>query len=40
VLGARREELRRMLADHDAQRRPEVQELLEALCLELAGRSP
>ena len=40
LLSARREELHSMLADHAAQRVPEVQQLLEQLCVELAGQRP
>ncbi len=40
VLSARREELQLMLADGDAGRVPEVQQLLERLCVELAGQRP
>jgi hypothetical protein len=40
VLSARREELRAMLADHTTQWVPEVHQLLEQLCMELAGRQP
>jgi len=42
VLSARREELHALLADHeqDARREPEVRELLERLCVELAGQRP
>ncbi len=40
LLSARRDELSRMLGDHDAQRVPEVQRLLEQLCVELAGERP
>ena len=40
VLSARRDELRQMVADHPAQRVPEVQQLLEQLCVELSGRRP
>jgi EmrB/QacA subfamily drug resistance transporter len=40
VLGARREELHTMLADEETQRVPEVRQLLERLCVELAGRRP
>jgi hypothetical protein len=40
VLSARREELRAMLADTATQQVPEVQQLLERLCVELAGRRP
>ncbi len=40
VLSARRDELRAMLADHTTQRVPEVQQLLERLCVELAGQRP
>jgi EmrB/QacA subfamily drug resistance transporter len=40
VLSARREELHEMIADHSAQRVPEVQQLLEQLCVELAGERP
>jgi hypothetical protein len=37
VLSARRDELSVMLDDHDTQRLPEVQQLLEQLCVELTG---
>lgn len=40
LLSARREELSVMLDDHDTQRIPEVQKLLEQLCVELAGQRP
>ena len=40
LLSARREELHAMLADHTAQRVPEVQQLLEQLCVELSGQRP
>ncbi|MGA2928294.1 MAG: hypothetical protein ABSG43_20320, partial [Solirubrobacteraceae bacterium] len=40
VIGARRDELRALVADHPAQRAPEVQELLERLCVELSGERP
>ena len=40
VLSARRDELRAMLADDSADRVPEVQQLLERLCVELAGQRP
>ena len=40
VLSARREELRMRLDDHAAHREPEVQQLLERLCVELAGERP
>jgi EmrB/QacA subfamily drug resistance transporter len=42
VLSARREELHALLADHgqDSPREPEVRELLERLCVELAGQRP
>jgi len=40
VLSARREQLRELLSDHDANRQPEVQELLERLCVELSGSPP
>ncbi|HUN79869.1 MAG TPA: MDR family MFS transporter [Solirubrobacteraceae bacterium] len=42
VLSARREELHALLSDHDgaARREPEVRELLERLCVELAGQRP
>lgn len=40
LLSARREELRALLADHSAQRVPEVQQLLEQLCVELSGARP
>jgi EmrB/QacA subfamily drug resistance transporter len=40
VLSARREELRALLADDAAQQTPEVHQLLERLCVELAGQRP
>jgi EmrB/QacA subfamily drug resistance transporter len=40
VLSARRDELRAMLADNATQRVPEVQQLLEQLCVELSGQRP
>ncbi len=40
VLSARREQLGELLSDHDANRRPEVQQLLERLCVELSGSPP
>ena len=40
ILSARREELRALLADHGAQREPEVTQLLERMALELAGERP
>jgi hypothetical protein len=40
LLSARRDELATMLDDHDTQRVPEVQRLLEQLCVELAGQRP
>jgi hypothetical protein len=40
LLSARREELHALLAGHDAERAPEVQELLERLCVELSGERP
>jgi EmrB/QacA subfamily drug resistance transporter len=40
VLSARRDELRAMLADETTHQVPEVHELLERLCLELAGQQP
>ncbi len=40
ILSARRDELHAMLADHETQRRPEVQQLLERLCVELSGQRP
>jgi EmrB/QacA subfamily drug resistance transporter len=40
VLSARRDELRGMVADHTTQRVPEVQQLLEQLCVELSGQRP
>jgi DNA-binding MarR family transcriptional regulator len=40
VLSARREELHAMLADQTTQRVPEVHQLLEQLCVELAGQRP
>ena len=40
VVSARRDELRALVADHPAQRPPEVQELLEQLCVELCGERP
>jgi EmrB/QacA subfamily drug resistance transporter len=40
VLSARREELHAMLADTATQQVPEVQQLLERLCVELTGQRP
>jgi hypothetical protein len=40
VLSARRDELRALLADEDAQRVPEVRDLLTRLCVELSGERP
>jgi hypothetical protein len=40
LLSARRDELRAMVADHETHRVPEVQRLLEQLCVELAGQRP
>jgi hypothetical protein len=40
VLSARREELRAMLADDSSHQAHEVHELLERLCVELAGQQP
>jgi EmrB/QacA subfamily drug resistance transporter len=40
VLSARREELNELRADGATQRLPEVQRLLEQLCVELAGQRP
>jgi hypothetical protein len=40
VLSARRDELRAILADHTTQQVPEVHQLLEQLCVELAGQRP
>ena len=41
LLSARREELCALLAgQEDAERTPEVQELLERLCVELSGERP
>ena len=40
ILSARREELSALLADHEADREPEVQQLLERLCVELSGQRP
>jgi EmrB/QacA subfamily drug resistance transporter len=40
LLSARREELRAMLADDGSHQTPEVHELLERLCVELAGQQP
>src|SRR5271165_2552345 len=40
LLSARREELQVLLDDRDAERVPEVQQLLERLCVELAGQRP
>ena len=37
LLSARRDELSALLDDHDTQRLPEVQRLLEQLCVELSG---
>jgi hypothetical protein len=40
LLSARRDELHAMLADHTTQQVPEVRQLLERLCVELAGQRP
>jgi EmrB/QacA subfamily drug resistance transporter len=40
ILSARREELHALLADHGAQREPEVTELLQRMAVELAGERP
>jgi hypothetical protein len=40
LLSARREELHALLDGDDAERTPDVQELLERLCVELSGRRP
>ncbi len=40
VISARREQLRAVLADHDDARDPELQKLLERLCVELSGERP
>ncbi len=40
VLSARRDELRAMLADDTTHQVPEVHQLLERLCVELAGQQP
>jgi len=40
ILSARREELRALLDGDDAGREPEVQQLLERLCVELSGQRP
>lgn len=40
LLSARREELRAAVDDPDAQREPELQQLLERLCVELSGERP
>ncbi len=40
ILSARREELRAVLNGDDAEREPEVQVLLERLCVELSGQRP
>jgi EmrB/QacA subfamily drug resistance transporter len=40
VLSARRDELRAMLADDTTHQLPEVHQLLERLCVELAGQQP
>ena len=40
LLSARRDELSILMADHETQRVPEVQQLLEQLCVELAGQRP
>jgi hypothetical protein len=40
VLSARRDALRELLDDDNADRDPEVQQLLERLCVELAGTRP
>jgi predicted MFS family arabinose efflux permease len=40
VLSARSDELRDLVADQTTQRQPEVQRLLEQLCVELSGQRP
>ena len=40
IVSARREELRAALDDPEAHREPEIQELLERLCVELSGTRP
>jgi EmrB/QacA subfamily drug resistance transporter len=40
ILSARREELRALLDGHDVEREPELQQLLERLCVELSGQRP
>jgi hypothetical protein len=40
ILSARREELRALLDGDEAEREPEVQQLLERLCVELSGQRP
>jgi EmrB/QacA subfamily drug resistance transporter len=40
IVSARREELRAAVADPSAERAPEVQQLLERLCVELSGQRP
>ncbi|HXB15446.1 MAG TPA: DHA2 family efflux MFS transporter permease subunit [Solirubrobacteraceae bacterium] len=40
LLSARREELRALLDGNDAERAPEVQQLIEQLCVELSGQRP
>jgi hypothetical protein len=40
IVSARREELGAALADPDADREPEIQQLLERLCVELSGERP
>ena len=40
VFSARRDQLRELLADHETERIPEVQHLLEQMCVELAGQQP
>ncbi len=40
LLSARREELRALLDGHDVEREPELQKLLERLCVELSGQRP
>jgi EmrB/QacA subfamily drug resistance transporter len=40
ILSARREELQALLADHGAEREPEVTELLRRMAVELAGERP
>jgi EmrB/QacA subfamily drug resistance transporter len=40
LLSARREQLHELLADGDSGREPEVQSLLEQLCVELSGERP